>query len=103
MLIQHNPITETLTKQQGEVNMGGIPNIFKPPSRPTPTPTPEGRREETSKQTSADPSATRNLPSRRKRGKQITSLVGGVLPGETEATISMSPISGRNPRSKLGP
>ena len=102
MLIQHNPITETLTKQEGEINMGGIPNIFKPPSRPAPTPTPAGRREETSKKTAADPGATRNLPSRRKRGKQITSLVGGVLPGETETTTSMSPISARNPRSRLG-
>jgi hypothetical protein len=102
MLIHHNHILEILTKQQGEVNMGGIPNIFKPPSRPAPTPTPEGRREETSKKTVADPSATRILPSRRKRGKQITSLVGGVLPGETETTTNMSPISGRNPRSRLG-
>ena len=82
--------------------MGGIPNPFKPPKRTTPTPTPAGRREETSKKTVADPNATRNLPSRRKRGKQITSLVGGVLPGETETTISMSPISARNPRSRLG-
>lgn len=82
--------------------MGGIPNIFKPPSRPTSKPTAEGRREETSKKTVADPNATRNLPSRRKRGKQITSLVGGVLPGDSN-TISMSPTNSiRNPTSRLG-
>jgi len=82
--------------------MGGIPNPFKAPKRNPPKPTPSGRREETSKKTSAESSATRNLPSRRKRGKQITSLVGGVLPDDSN-TINMSPTNSvRKPRSRLG-